>query len=273
MLDDRHGFAPFGWSVGCGGQKPAAVRDEVRSTVDWATRRFMSYFPSDGGYEVRASSPAGASNGVQLQVRRGDFRATVAIEAILNPNRKSPDERAIRMFGRAGSEALEAAERDGHRLVQRFRTVGVGLGFVLFCAALWLSVGAHSPVYLLGGLLMVVSALLTTTMGASFGAWVGERVADKVRARAREVAAIDPRFQGDLRRWRALSRQLANQRQALTGRVGAAPFRALLPPTAADGRDTGAVPPASGGRPAADESGGRTPSRGLPRITSSFSFS
>lgn len=251
MLKDRQGFAPFGWSVGCGGQKPAAVRDEVRSTVDWATRRFTSYFPSENGYEVRAHSPAGASNGVQLQVRRGDFRATVAIEAILDPNRKSPDERAIRMYGRAGSEAVEAAEREGHVHVRRFRTLGLSVGFVMFFASLWLSVGAVSPIYVLGGMLMVVSALLTTTLGASFGAFVGERVAEKRRSRARSLAEIDPRFQGDLKRWRALSRQLANQRQALTGRVGAAPFRAL---------------------PAADEPSMRTPSRGLPRLTS-FSFS
>jgi hypothetical protein len=253
MLEDRQGFAPFGWSVGCGGQRPAAVREEVRSTVDWATRRFTSYFPSDAGYEVCAHSPAGASNGVQLQVRRGDFRATVGIEAILDPHRKSPDERAIRMFGRAGSEALEAAERDGHRLVQRFRVAGVGLGVVVFCAALWLSFGAHSPIYVLGGLLMVVSALLTTTLGASFGAWIGERVAEQSRTRARALTAVDPRFQGDLRRWRALSRQLANQRQALTGRIGVAPFRALPP---------------------AETASTRTPSRGLPRLpATSFSFS
>jgi hypothetical protein len=253
MLGNRHGFAPFGWSVGCGGQRPAAVRDEVRSTVNWATRRFTSYFPSDGGYEVQAYSPAGASNGVQLQVRRGDFRATVAIEAILDPNRKSPDERAIRMYGRAGSEAVEAAERDGHRLVQRFRAGGVGLGVVLFAAALWLCVGAYSPIYILAGMFMVVAALLITTLGASFGGWLGERMAEKSWARARALAEVDPRLQGDIRRWRALSRQLANQRQALTGRVGAAPFRGL---------------------PAAPETGRRTPSRGLPRLpATSFSFS
>lgn len=252
MLEDRHDFAPFGWSVGCGGQKPAAVRDEVRSTVDWATRRFTSYFPSESGYEVRAQSPAGASNGVQLQVRRGDFRATVGIEAILDPNRKSPDERAIRMYGRAGSQGVEAAERDGHAIVQRFRTVGASLGMLSFVAALLISSGAHLPLDLLGVMFMVVSAFVSTGFGAGFGAWIGERMADTSRARARAFAAIDSRFQGDLRRWRALARQLANQRQALTGRGAAAPFRAL---------------------PAADEPGGRTPSRGLPRLTSSFSSS
>lgn len=250
MLEDRHDFAPFGWSVGCGGQRPAAVRDEVRSTVDWATRRFTSYFPSERGYEVHAQSPAGASNGVQLQVRRGDFRATVGIESILDPNRKSPEERAIRMYGRAESEALEAAEREGHTRVQRFRTIGASLGFLGIVAALLISSGAHLTFDLLGVMFMVVSALVSTGFGAGFGAWIGERLADTQRARARSIAAIDPRFQGDLRRWRALSRQLANQRQALTGRGGAAPFRAL---------------------PAAEES---RASRGLPRLaTSSFSSS
>jgi hypothetical protein len=150
----------------------------------------------------------------------------------------------------------------------------VGLAVVLFAATLWLCIGAYSPIYILAGMFMVVAALLITTLGASFGGWIGERMAEKSRARAHALAEVDPRLQGDIRRWRALSRQLANQRQALTGRVGAAPFRAILPPTAADAKRLALVPPASGGRPAAQEAGVRTPSRGLPRVpATSFSFS
>jgi hypothetical protein len=227
MFKERQAFAPFGWAVSCAGRKPAQVRTEVRSAVEQATQRFESYFPAAGGYEVTAHSPAGASNGVQLQVRRGNFRATVEIEAILDPNRKAPDERAIRMYGRAESEALIVAERQGHQVERRLRTAGVGLGAIAFCALLWISIGAHSPIYVLGGLLMVVAALLSLTLGASLGSWLGERIADSDRCRALAIEATDPAFQDDLRRWRALSRQLANRRLALSGRVGAAPFRAL----------------------------------------------
>ena len=233
MLKDRQTFAPFGWAVSCAGRKPAQVRTDVRTAVEHATQRFESYFPAERGYEVSALSPAGASNGVQLQVRRGNFRATVAIEAILDPNRKAPDERAIRMYGRAESEALVAAEKQGHQIVRRLRSAGVGLGTVGFCALLWICIGANSPFYVLGGLLMVVAALLAVTLGASLGSWLGERIADSDRCRALAIEATDPAFQDDLRRWRALSRQLASQRLALSGRVGPAPFRALPAATSA----------------------------------------
>ena len=105
---------------------------------------------------------------MQLQVRRGDFRATVGVEAILDPRRKSPEERAIRMYGRAGSEALEAAERDGHAIVQRFRTIGASLGLAAFFAALVISSGATLTFDLLGVMFMVVSASVSTGFGAGF---------------------------------------------------------------------------------------------------------
>ncbi len=252
-LQPERGACPFGWSIACAGRKPAQVREEVRSLVDWAIATWTTYFPREHGYVLEVSSPAGPSNGVQLTVRRGDFRALVAIESTLDPHRKSRGQWAVRMFGRAESEAVARAERQGHALVQRFRTGGVVVGLLLFASFLWLSVGVHDPIFLLGGLLMVVTALLSTTALGSLGAWIGERLAEKIRLEARTATDGNVLFEQDLRRWRALVRHFSAQRDAITGSELTVPFRAL-PPASRD-RDT---------------------SRPLSRLqspTSSFSFS
>lgn len=220
-------FAPFGWSVGCVGRKAAQVREEVRGIVEQAIAQWQTYFPRERGYRVAAESPAGPSNGVRLLVQRGDFRASMSIESILDPKRKSDDQWAVRVYGRAESTALATTERDGHQVVQRSRTSGVIAGLGLFLSFCWLAIGVHDPVFWLGGLLMVVAALLTTTVGGALGTWVGERLAERRRHRALTGVCSDPGLEMDLKRWRALTRQLVGQRNALMGRMGSAPFREL----------------------------------------------
>lgn len=201
----------------------------MRSLVDDITARWRSVFPAEQGYDVSVSSPAGPSNGAQLEVRRGDFRAAVSVESILNPSRKSHEELAIRMYGRAESLRMTSLERDAHRLTTRCRIVGVSFGLVAFFASLWVAFGVAAPIYVLGGLLMVVVALLVTTLGSSIGAFVAERLTDGARERTVAESIESMQFQEGLRRWRALSRQFAAQKQALTGQVGLTPFRALPP--------------------------------------------
>lgn len=226
-LRDHNGFDPFGWSVPCSGLKPGQVRDEVRRLVDWSTERWQSYFPREQGYSVVIESPAGPSNGVVLIVRRGDFRAQVAIENILDPVRKAPGALAVRMFGRANSDALTEAERAREIVVHRCRTIGVGLGFGVFALLCWVSVGVRNPAFYLAGLLMVVAALMSTTALGGVGAWIGESLADRGHSRARALADGNPRLQDDLRRWRALMRLFANQRHAIGGAEPGVPFRSL----------------------------------------------
>ncbi len=226
-LRDHNGFDPFGWSVPCSGLKPGQVRDEVRRLVDWATERWQSYFPRQQGYSVVVDSPAGPSNGVVLTVSRGDFRAQVAIENIADPARKAPGALAVRMFGRANSDALAEAERAREVVVHRCRTIGVGLGFGVFALLCWVSVGVRNPAFYLAGLLMVVAALMSTTALGGVGAWIGESLADRGRSRAKAIAAGNPRLQDDLRRWRALMRLFANQRHAIGGAEAGVPFRSL----------------------------------------------
>lgn len=122
-----------------------------------------------------------------------------------------------------------------------------------FIPFLWLIAGAQSTAYILAGMLCMVAGIATTTLGASLGAYLGECVAAGARRRAIAETSVDVRLQEDLRRWRALSRELSSTRQALTGSAVAGPFRAITPERTVTRR---------------------TPSRPLPRLaTTSFSFS
>jgi len=258
-LRDHGGYDPFGWSVPCSGLRPGQVRDEVRRLVDWATERWMSYFPREQGYQLEIDSPAGPSNGVVLSVRRGDFRASVANENLLDPARRAPGALAVRMFGRASSGALAQAERTSHVVVQRCRSVGIGLGFGVLALLCWTIFGVRNPAFYLAGLLMVVATFLSTTALGGIGAWIGERIAEQHEARTRRLTERDPRLQDDLRRWRALVRTFAGQRHAIGGHEPGVPFRSLpsrSEPLALAAK-TGTGPHARVGRP----TGRLTPAR------------
>ncbi len=194
---------------------------------EWAAETWAMYFPHARGYEVAIDSPAGPSNGVQLAVRRGDFRATVALECILDPGRKTPGALTIRMFGRATSEAVVAAERATARLCQRGRSVGLGMGLGSFGSLGWLALGTHAGALAITALLVVVGGLMSTIALATAGAWLGERIGESGRTRAHALSSGDPRLHDDLRRWRSLVRQLATQRSVLASQLGRTPFRSL----------------------------------------------
>lgn len=227
LLEQCRDSASFAWTVGRAGHKPDQVRDEVRATVQHAVRLWRSTFPAELGYEVSIVSPAGLSNGVVLKAGRGDFRASVSVESILDPNRKSPADQAVRMFGRAQSEQLTRLDRRGPLAVQNCRRAGLSLGAAGFVAALWMCVGTQPSVVVLGGLMLAVTALAATTLGSSLGGYIGEVVLNGERLRALSRRASDRALHEDMRRWRGLTRNLAAQRRALTDKTTAAPFRAL----------------------------------------------
>lgn len=245
-------YSPFGWSVGRSGQTRSQVRDEVRAVVDQVTDRWASVFPDREGYRVSVSSPAGPSNGVRLTVQRGNFQASVCVESIRDPSRRARDHQAIRMYGRAEARALVSVTQSSLKSVQRLRQVGIFVSAMMFIPFLWTIAGAHSTAYVLAGLLAMVAGLATTTLGASLGGYIGERFAEGARRRALAETSVDKGLQEDLRRWRALSKELSGSKHALVGSTTAGPFRALTP----------------------EVSRRRVPSRPLPRLaTSSFSFS
>src|SRR5690606_40237202 len=68
-LQPERGACPFGWSIACAGRKPAQVREEVRSLVDWAIATWATYFTSEHGYVLAGSSPSGPSISETLTTR------------------------------------------------------------------------------------------------------------------------------------------------------------------------------------------------------------
>lgn len=212
MLDERGSIAPFGWAIACAGRRAGQVEDEVQALVVWSAGAWKRHFPAERGYRVTVESPTGDEQRVRMSVSRGDFVANLAIEPGHEP--RMP---AVRVFGRAQSLVARRAHDLGERLVQRGRIVGGAAGLGLFLALAWLMIGVHNPVYMLGGMLLVVT-LLSALMGwVGLGAWVGERLAAHHRDQARRVLDSDAAMHDAIRRWKAVSRQLAAQRMALAG--------------------------------------------------------
>ncbi|MCA9659676.1 MAG: hypothetical protein KC486_15135, partial [Myxococcales bacterium] len=79
--------------------------------------------------------------------------------------------------------------------------------------------------FVLGGLLMVVVAVLTVVSAVSIGAWIGERVADLLNLRAMRQVAADDALRKDFQRWRSLTRQMMAKRSLLSGDLRRLPFR------------------------------------------------
>ncbi|MCH9682946.1 MAG: hypothetical protein K0V04_16030 [Deltaproteobacteria bacterium] len=228
MLDDNGGISPFGWSVAWAGHEANRLGEDVQALVEWSAGTCKRYFPPERGYQIAIEVPAGAAQGARMSVRRGDFTARVAIERTASGRsvaamvrRSTP---SIRVYGSARSDTLHHAHQLGERLVQRGRVVGWGVGIGLFATLAWLMIGVRDPIYVLGGMLLVVALLLTLMAGGTLGAWVGERLAEFQRGRARRDVGSNPALPDDIRRWKGLSRQLNAQRSALNGRR-ALPFR------------------------------------------------
>lgn len=217
MLDERGGISPFGWAVNFGGHSPSRFRQDVHHLVDWSVGSWKRHFPAEQGYQVSVDKSRDASNAqaLLLTVRRGEFHAQVAVEQDLRRDDRGP--RCVRMHGRAQFEALSRAHALGERLVSRTRAIGWGGGVALFLCLAWLMVGVRDPVYVLGGMLLVVALLLTVMAGGTLGAWFGERLAEIHRGRAHRQVHADPGLSDDIRRWKAISRQLNARRAVLLG--------------------------------------------------------
>ena len=87
----------------------------------------------------------------------------------------------------------------------------------MFLSLAWLMIGVNNPIYMLGGMLLVVALLLALMAGSTLGTWVGERLAEAQRDRARRELDRNVAMNDDIRRWKAVSRQLSAQRTALAG--------------------------------------------------------
>lgn len=217
-------MVPFGWAVICNGKRPDQVTRSADELAQWSSDACARHFPPERGYQISTETPAGETPGVNVIVHRGDFRAEVTIEHDPDTPSRALVAAPIRAFGNARSELLHAAHRHAEGLVNRWRNVGAALGLSMFFSLAWLMIGVNNPVYVLGGMLLVVALLLTLMAGGTLGTWFGEELARRHRGRARALVQRDIALSHDMRRWKALTRQLTAQRSALTSKRGQ-PFR------------------------------------------------
>ncbi|MCA9704932.1 MAG: hypothetical protein KDK70_03670 [Myxococcales bacterium] len=213
MLDERGAISPFGWMITCEGRTPSQVRDDVRLLAQQSAQAWARHFPAEHGYRVELELPEHASS-ARLFVHRGDFQAEVSVE---HDPQAGAGSAAVRMYGRARSDTLTQAHVLGDRVVARARVIGWGGGVAVFLSLAWLMIGVRDPIYVLGGMLLVVALLLTVMAGGTLGTWFGERLAELHRGRARQRVHADEGLRDDIRRWRAVSRQLGAQRALLLG--------------------------------------------------------
>lgn len=223
MRFERGEAGPFGWVVHPRGRKPGQIRDDIRTLVRWSADRWGSYFPRERGYAVTVNlaesdeAESLAAQPLRLCADRGDFHAEVTVEV--------PDVGHVRMYGRATSSHMLVAELQARRYVKIGRALGALAGFGVFGTLAWFSVGVVDPIFVLGGLLMVVALVVSLTAGAALGSWFGDRFADRARRRAAQMVEADPGIEADLRRWKSLVRQLVAQRTVLRGGDRQQPFR------------------------------------------------
>ena len=222
----RAGTSPFGWAASCAGRRPPQLRDELRALSVSIERAWQHHFPRERGYVTHVEDIDPRRGIKSLVASRGDFDARVTIEHGADDAAREGDRAVrIRVYGRAASVAMTLAEHVADRRVARGRAIGAALGLVPFVGLAWLSVGVANPIFVLGGLLMVVALVTTVFVGASIGAFFGERLGDAARRRAHEAAARDPAIEHDLRRWKSLTRTLMAERAAFVGGRAQQPFR------------------------------------------------
>lgn len=186
--------------------------------MTWSAGAWKRHFPAERGYRITVESPTGLARGVRMSVSRGDFEACLSIEhGLLGVSGAVSATPSVRMFGQAQSVAARRAHALGERLVQRGRLLGGAAGLGMFLSLAWLMIGVNNPIYMLGGMLLVVALLLALMAGGTLGTWMGERIAEVHRDRARRELDRNVAIHDDIRRWKAVSRQLSAQRTALAG--------------------------------------------------------
>lgn len=227
MLDEHGEISPFGWAVGVSGRPEEQVGHTMQALVDQAKAAWARSFPKERGYRVEVESRSDGAQGVHLTACRGDFRAEATVEHALPSDGACTalvTGASVRAFGRARSEGVAEALERGERVTRVARVLGGATGLSVFLTLAWLMIGVNNPIYMLGGMLLAVALITTLMAGALLGGWLGERIGASYRQRARLTAVGSPGFDDDVRRWKALSRQMLAQRSALSTRRGQ-PFR------------------------------------------------
>lgn len=216
---DRHLTVPFGWSVTHPGGTEIELEARVERLRNELEHALERVFEPAAGFQVNARAQG---DGWSATVTREDFRGELTV-AVDRTDRGRI--RAVRVFGTGGSVRLPGLTAGADRLQRMCRTGGTVFGALVFGLLCWLSIGVYNPAFVLGGLLMAVVMIMTLVGGANIGGWIAERITQRRIKRLELGAVADAAFQGDLKRWRALSRQLGTLRASLTGKRRHQPFR------------------------------------------------
>ncbi len=223
----------FGWSLPLRGRAPDEIARELTGVSRQVEGLVEVYFPESEGYmrsrvEAGATPARGEFPELRVMVERGDFRAEIAFECV---GPREPGAPAwVRLCGHSESRALLRARDLGLGAEELLRWLMGGVGIVAFAVmlSLLLVIPPHFSVetlFVLGGLLMVVVAVLTVVSAVSIGAWLGGQIAGGLEARAQRQAEGDEELRQDFLRWRSLSRQMMAKRGLLAGDLRRQPFR------------------------------------------------
>ncbi len=226
----------FGWSLPLRGRAPDGIARELRGVRCQAESLARAYFPEAEGYVVEhVQSPQRAKSDVskhfeefKVVIDRGDFRAELAFEQLGPRVEGAPA--WVRLCGRSQSKTWARARGVGISIAETLRWVVGSIGVA--AVVVMLSLLALSPphfsvetLFVLGGLLMVVVAVLTVAAAVAIGAWFGGQVGAWLLLRAKRRVAADDDLRRDLLRWASLSRQLVAMRGLLAGDLRRQPFR------------------------------------------------
>lgn len=159
----------------------------------------------------------------QLDIVRGEFRASVRVRI---ERGQDGQPRCVRYGTKMETKSLARWAEARDRWVRRGARAGRAAGLGAFATMCWLVVGVHAPVFVLGGLLMVVVLLVAFFGGATAGEWIAEGLAAARLDAVRRQLARDGVLRADLRRLRSMSRSIARARRRLEASADPHPFRA-----------------------------------------------
>ena len=223
----------FGWSLPLRGRAPDGIARELKGVRRQVESLVSAYFPAAEGYVFeRVDSPNSSTLGgfehFGVVIDRGDFRAEIAFEHLSPRVEGAPA--WVRLCGSSQSRVLVRARRVGIGLAETLRWVVGSLGIA--AVVVMLSLLALSPphfsvetLFVLGGLLMVVVAVLTVAAAVAIGAWFGGQVGAVLLLRAQRQVAADDQLRKDILRWASLTRQMMAMRGLLAGDLRRQPFR------------------------------------------------
>ncbi len=161
-----------------------------------------------------------------LVVERGEMVARVRVQL----DRDASGEVVGLRYG-FDAEVRSLAAWTARRAAWLARGRGLGrlAGALVFATVCVQVIGVHAPIFVLGGLWMVVVLLVTLLGGGSAGEWIADRMAGLRLRRVRQRVRTDGILRADLRRLRRLVRGVGRHRRQLESAGDPHPFRAADP--------------------------------------------